>query len=586
MVYDISTCRARKYTINGSLIAVSGILILVVLFNNTGSNFSRHLHLCYYLFAVVGICFLCLRQKILFICTALDVCILLLLSFLFLNQTLQTGYVGIDMLVQVATLVYYISIRTLDWDVKRISGYYACVSIMLAGVAFYGWAEWIGWLESANSLYTLSGFFSNPGAFGGFLACGIMLLPGLLFQKQLYWFYRVGLIMVGIFVIGMIFLSESRAALIGVVLAVVFYGYNWIQTFKKYRLSFLLISGVVSVIAIYGIMHLKNSQSVSGRWFIWKIGLRMFLDNPWFGVGHNQYKNLYMDYQEQYFAAGLGSTKEIWLADSPSFAYNECLQFLIENGSVGTIGILLLGIFMFGKRKNFQSMPRWVGFTSATFFLSFFVFSQFSYPLHFLCFQLLLLNQLAIISSYDRSTSVMYVSFTAISTTWMQIFLGGLLCTSIYFYKGILYWQEAYLFRYENPEKSKILFDKAEKLLPNDACVQYDYGKFLTDIDIQKSTDKLLACSQHSSSFQVYEKLGENYEQLRNFAAAEKMYLKSHYRIPILLTPQYRLMKLHQKANHTEKMRFWAESIVATPIKVVHNPKARQIQQEARQLLQ
>ncbi len=578
--------RYIKYIrIEWAILFLVGILLCTVFFNNAGGHFANQMHPFYQLIALLSIV-LCISQKVKISLNVLDISILLLMGFLNLSTIFRTGYsININTSIQLALMGYYVVTRMLQWTPRRIFWYYACSGLLVSLLSIYGFLEWIGWVESDNALYSISGFFSNPGTFGGFLACGVGSFIGLLFYNSLQRIYRGGILLIAVFVVFVIVLSGSRAALIGLTLSGLLYGFQWLKPYIRYPRVFLVLIGLLLLIMVYGIMSLKSSDSVSGRLLIWKINFQLFQDNVWFGIGSRQYNSLYMNYQERYFATGLGSFNEIWLAGNPGFAFNECLQFLVENGCVGGMFVLVLGMIVLRKRKKDQFMPSWIRFSITTFFIIFFVFAQVSYPFHFICFQLLLLNQLAILSSYYRSKvvygSFSYTSITLFGVCWMILLLvGG------YFYKGMVYWQDAYFLQYENPEKSKVLFEKANKFLFRNEYFLYDYGLFLRDIDLRQSTEKLLTCSQYYSQYTLYENLGENYEQLHNVAAAEKMYLKSHYRIPILLTPQYKLMQLYQKIHNIEKMKFWAKAILATPLKVGNNPRAKYIQQEAKRILQ
>jgi O-antigen ligase len=151
--------------------------------------------------------------------------------------------------------------------------------------------------------------------------------------------------------------------------------------FKKHRKKIVIISiATVALLAVSmtGLFLLKK-DSASGRAFTWKIAMQTIKANPQ-GVGLGNFGGAYGDAQAAYFASGVGTEREEYVAGGVEYAFNEYLQICIETGIAPflvflafVICVLAVGI----RNKNY--LP-------AGSLVSLLIFAAMSYPFNVLPF--------------------------------------------------------------------------------------------------------------------------------------------------------------------------------------------------------
>src|SRR5690606_16324636 len=162
-----------------------------------------------------------------------------------------------------------------------------------------------------------------------------------------------------------------------------------------------VILGVVSVAVIvgglYSVYHFKKGSS-DGRLFIWNISTQIVKDNPLMGVGFDRFKAHYMDYQAAYFIGEKGASESL-VADNSYYAFNEFLQFTVEEGGIGTI-LLLGAIFLVFTTKPREDL-RFLYIIAIGGIVAISVFAFFSYPMQVLPIKLVLVVLLALLGIID-----------------------------------------------------------------------------------------------------------------------------------------------------------------------------------------
>lgn len=569
------------YTPTSNLFGVTvigAILSLSLIFNQNGEFWDSLFHPCYQIFCMAGatvLLFICSRGNIRL--NRVDLSIIALLVWQFITRTSRTGSVpDIDSLAVLLLIIYYVAIRHVTWNENNVPMYYKVVVIICSALSLYSLLEFTGIAGNENSSWPITGHFSNPGPLAGFLSLALPFSILLAIRNYREGYVWVTVLYAGatLFYIAIILLCQSRAGIISGVLGIVCMvaNVNLKKTVNKYY-YLLIIPLVVLVIAS------KDLDSVRGRLLIWKVSLTALTEHPVVGLGHNFFTVDYLNYQAGYFASGKGTDKEVWVAGDTKHAFNESLKFILENGATGCI---LLTLFLIMMIRSFRGKTDPVATSSCAFLIAFVFFSQFSYPLYFLCFKLLLLNQLSIVSEgntkgvFNLKGRILVPLFLVIGTV---TFIG-----SWQTYTGIRHWNEAHFLKYTDTRSANDQFGKAYTYLADQGLFLYAYGTFLQNADITKSTRLLEKSTGTYTGQTLYEALAKNYETLKRFPETEQLYRKVHFMIPARLAPQERLMEYYLRTRQRQKASDWARHILATPMKV-DSYEARKIKGRAKKAL-
>ncbi|MFM9826138.1 O-antigen ligase family protein [Flavobacterium sp.] len=203
--------------------------------------------------------------------------------------------------------------------------------------------QYLGWFESQNTLFTVTGSCINPNVTAMFLALTVPIFL-FLFRSKYRKIYQIGFIILLIALL----LLQCRAALIGATLAiVVFYSLeyhfvSWLKNKKNGATAKALF--VLSLLIIIPMsIHLYNTKKASadGRKFIWKLSTEMVTQKPIIGYGYGYFSKEYNLFQADYIQKGKASSEEMENAGPVFMAHNELLQNAVEGGVVGLTLILL-----------------------------------------------------------------------------------------------------------------------------------------------------------------------------------------------------------------------------------------------------
>jgi O-antigen polymerase len=461
-------------------------------------------------------------------------------------------------------IIYYISLKKIHLKYDAINVYYDYVVFIGVLLSIYCIIQYNGIIERTNYYWQVTGNFPNPGPLGGFIAIILSLACCQLSQKViLKKSLRLILYLLAVFLmVFVLILSASRAAMLAAVVTIVTIISYF--TFKKWKyFKYFLFSSIPVLLFIF---YSKGTDSVYGRLLIWKISFLSFLKNPLTGVGYNFFNVEYINSQADYFSKG-GTTKEILLAGANSQAFNEFLKFIIENGLLGVIIIVIVGIWIF-KSKQSLLIDHKEDFTLASLavYLSFIVFAFFSFPLQFFPFKLILLNQIAL-RNYNPLDLQIKLNENFKKTVFC-LMAASLILLINFQYKGFHASKSASELEYTNPDSSKTLYEYAEKRLSNDGNFLLRYGNFLEDIDIDTSLYLYEKARKINNLPILYSKTANLYEKKQDYKSAENNLLKLHFIQPHLFKPQEKLLEFYIRNGNLKNARFYANEILKTPIKI------------------
>jgi O-antigen polymerase len=327
---------------------------------------------------------------------------------------------------------------------------------------------------------------------------------------------------------------------------------------SKIFVAFFIVFFLFGIIGIYKL----KPHSADGRFLIWKISTEMIKDKPLIGIGHNGFKAHYMDYQAKYFKQNPKSQYS-QLADNVSHPFNEFIKIFVNYGVLGLIATLAVIFFFFKKIIVLKPFKRnlFLGI-----FVSLFVFSFFSYPLHYtpVCF---LLIYSALIVVLDETPIKEFSKKT-------RVIIGAICFAGIIFFSFSMHlelkWKKI---------ATKSLQGQTEQMLPEyenmypylkyNALFLYNYGAELNFIGEYKKSIKLLdACKKEFNDYDLQMLLADNYYNIGNVKNAIKTYQHAEFMIPCRFLPLYKQFEIYQKEKDTLKAKEIASKIIKKEVKI------------------
>jgi tetratricopeptide (TPR) repeat protein len=341
---------------------------------------------------------------------------------------------------------------------------------------------------------------------------------------------------------------------------------SYLKKHKKRAVIFSLVLIILSVISLVGLFLLKK-DSASGRAFTWKIALQIIKENP-LGIGLGNFAGSYGDTQSTYFASGIGTEKEEYVAEGVEYAFNEYLQICVETGIVPffiflafVVCILHLGI----KNKNYLQSGS---------LISLLIFALMSYPFNILPFVIafLFLSVLCMANNNEKSKNKKsYPKFI------IWAFLISMLVAIILSMYKIYPSYEAY----KQWNKTRILYSRelykeaveqyAEQypFLQDEIIFLFEYNQcLLKSKEYEKSNEILQHTKQISCTPMIYNTMGNNYQSLKQYELAEQYFKKAANLVPNRLYPHYLLAKLYHEMGLKEKMESEINIVLTKPPKV------------------
>ncbi|HJS00974.1 MAG TPA: O-antigen ligase family protein [Flavobacterium sp.] len=494
-----------------------------------------------------------------------DIVIISLLLLSILSRSLRIGsFNEIHIINTFALIFYYLSLKTIRLDKNEMTIYYQFiigVGVLLSG---YCMSELFNAVEPTNFYWTMTGKFPNPGPLGGFIALILSLVLYELLQKTIHkeWLELAVYVIIALLMLFVVVKSESRAAMLSILITITilasYYGFKkW--TYFKYTLLSLL-----PILILIGLS--KSTDSILGRLLIWKISLLSFLEHPFTGVGYGFFGVEYINFQANYFSKG-GTAKEILLAGANEQAFNEFLKFAVENGLLGII-LIIVTLYWILKPRPIIPIPNQQNFplVSITFYSSFIVFACFSFPLQFLAFKLLLLNQIGL-----QNYTPLRLNFKHnqnYQKTLLAIASLLLLFIITSHNKAFKDWKNASELQFSNPELAKNLYKSAFKNLENEAAFLTHYANFIEEKQPHSALNYYKKAKKITNFPGLYKKTALLNENTGNYQDAEMDYLKIHFISPHLFLPLEQLVDFYNRRGNTKKSNYYAKKIIETTIKI------------------
>ena len=258
--------------------------------------------------------------------------------------------------------------------------------LMLVAVAhvMVVFAQWLGFMDSENPLFPITGFNDNPNVTAMYLV-GVMPLLFHRFTKRetnrphgvpsLRW--RV---LGGAFIILAILLLRCRTAYIGLAVEIcVFLLIKFLfspterkveklksgkievssnkelpllnsSTFKFYKVCIVCGTIIIAAISVGKLYNMKR-DSADGRLLIWRLSAQMIAEQP-LGHGYGLFEKHYNLRQAEYFRNNGGTDTERRNAAFTCMAYNDYLEHGVDGGIIGMA--FLIGFYALAIRRAYK----------------------------------------------------------------------------------------------------------------------------------------------------------------------------------------------------------------------------------------
>ena len=574
---------------------------------------SKFIVFCYIICAIILICSLkfLIDGKFRFTWKKIDVLFIFLFIYITINRYYFQPIHGFSQnyyeLIGLAIL-YYVLRYFVDFNNLK----YILIAITIGSIiqALYGNLQLYGFFQTNNPRFKITGSFFNPGPYAGYLSSIFPIALGLYLFKdknELGYikypeFFKSFTGIISLIAIAVILLalaaSKSRAAwfaVIGGCLFILIYKNGWITilklyfntTFKQLALTIGII--FISIVTITGLYFL-NKDSGNGRVLIWKTTMNMINDKPLTGNGFDQFKTNYMDYQANYFKHNLQSN-ESYLSDDVSFAFNEPIQFVSENGLIGAILFLVTMIFLF--KSNDWGNP--ISIIAIAGLFSILLFSLFSYPSQILPIKLnaIFYSVLIVNTQKTKTFNSTILKFNRYWSGFFKIIITSTIFIYTFFicqyvqrlYKGFEVWQIALTLYQTDFIDSIDHYNMAYPLFNTDGEFLLNYGMVLSMANKPVQAIKILnKASIYKDNTFVQNTLGDSYKAVNEFKDAEISYYKAWYMCPNRFYPKYLLAKVYIQSHQNAKASSIAKELLQQKIKV-NSPAIEEMLTEMKALL-
>lgn len=197
-----------------------------------------------------------------------------------------------------------------------------------------------------------AGAFGNPNTLALVISINIIFIIILFYSKKIN--RKIKLFVLPILILNFViilFLTNSRAAILSLTLALTFLFYQLRKKVIIYLVSFILlffIGYLISPILQELVDTYLRLETVSQRDYLWKAGLDIISDYPLFGLGPEQYPKYFYTYiptSGSYFF-------NLYIILQKPHPHNYSLWMIAENGILGLVTALsIFGFYFYMSAK-------------------------------------------------------------------------------------------------------------------------------------------------------------------------------------------------------------------------------------------
>lgn len=342
---------------------------------------------------------------------------------------------------------------------------------------------------------------------------------------------------------------RSRLLFIGIMITF-FFNYK-----QKIPIKPIILSSILGTVLLFFL----NSDSIIGRFFIWKIIITNLKAVPLNGFGFDSFKSNYANWQSNYFESNQLWSKYHFLADSPSFAYNEILNFYVE---IGIFSIIVFYFVFFINVASFKKSNNPFHRYLITSNIVILLFAQLSFPLHnILIFTIFLCNHILLIPIHFKTIKLVCILLCIILITLI-----------IFLFTQNLKVKRDWHYAQSIPTQYKIdkiaQYENCYKSLSKDQYFLTNFCEYLISENMTNIAQNLLLSNDiYFNQYEKYLLLGNIYLKQKNYVLAKRNYQKANLIIPIRLIPLGNLMNISVHEGDTLLAKYYSNKILSQPTK-------------------
>ena len=502
--------------------------------------------------------------------------------------------------------IMYISFKILFSIRRRLVSWFVFIIFCIWGIyeSALGLGQIFGGVPSGHESFVLTGSFTNPGPYGGFIAFIMTVLVGYLIEygKSVNVICRP--VIDGIRTVGLkrltssyyavwcmfrflpIVLSAIAVILCTVVLPASMSRAAWLAFacglmlcliretgIIKYVLSHKAISAImlITILSAVAMIFMMKKDSAIGRFHIWNMEAKAIIETPFIGTGPGTVLGQYAKIQENYFKENECSQKIVNVAGAPSYAFNEYFKIGMETGIAGTLLAFCVVVFAIIRLLRSNGIFGY-GLVAIA------VFAFFSYPLSVAQLSVCIVIILALSSCQDsevlklqkgKNTSVLCNSLLTIFVIGLVLF-GIIDLYKVYKSreKASDDWRMAR--QWTLMKKYDCAAEELELLYPYlfwNYQYLYEYGYALHRVGMYEKSNVIFTEGTLISADPMFHNMmGKNYKEMGDYANAEREFLMAHHIVPSRLYPLVLLMEMYMDTGQPGKAKEIGDKVLLMPI--------------------
>lgn len=485
------------------------------------------------------------------------------------------------------------------------------VIILIVGIleSSYGLGQLYGWWPSHHETFTITGTFSNPGPYSGWLAClipvsifGILQGTTRLSSRILYPTSWIFLALASLVLIP----ATSRAAILAAGIGSIVICWPRVKNWGIWRTTW--IKGTIAVGILVGLLalYLIKKDSADGRLLIYKVTTSMIAEAPLVGLGWDGFQARYNNFQSEYFSQGLGSVREKYLADNVLYGFNEVLEFTAEMGILGLILLTVISVLLIRKwrQESKASNLRPEDHLGHAVVVTWSVFALFSYPLSTPALAIILpiaVSGLVTSLTIKKSSANIDIALLSregiagkIAISILILACSGYAAYWVGKYQPVVRnWVDANELQIQQRygEANKIYRELYPDMAHEGWFLQYAGKSLSLNQEYAESASMLERALHFSADPAIYNTLGRNYTlynvvgNVGNYARAESLLSHAKHISPYKYYPRYLLAQHYYHTDQIKKAVAEAEEVMKIVPKV-HSPATNDMRLTMKRLVE